>query len=276
MNVKEFFNVANEIAPKTLSDEYCEKYGAYDNSGVLINTGAEIVGVLFSLDFSDVAIEKAKMLGANLIVTHHPAIYGKIGDICVSETDPLKGKLIKCLQSGISVISMHLNLDCAMGGIDESFAQGIVCSIHKTDGACMRSMQEKTSIMHPLTAGGYGRAYDVPTTDLQTLIKGVEKEFCAKRVTTYGDMDRKISRVASFCGGGADEQSIAFAVQEKADVVLSSDFKHHIITMAVECGLAVVSLTHYATEHYGFEKYYQKICQRVDVPCAYCKEESYL
>ena len=75
MNVKELFNVINEIAPKSLSDEYCEKYGAYDNSGVLVDAGEEIRGALFSLDFSFAAIEEAKKRGANLLVTPHPAIY---------------------------------------------------------------------------------------------------------------------------------------------------------------------------------------------------------
>ena len=78
MKLSEIYAIANAIAPKSLSDEYCAQAGAYDNSGVLVDAGEEIVGVLFSLDLSDGAIDRAIEMGANLILTHHPMIYGKI------------------------------------------------------------------------------------------------------------------------------------------------------------------------------------------------------
>ena len=82
MKLSEIYKIADGIAPKRLSDEYCRLYGAYDNSGVLVDTGDEIKGILFSLDLSNAAIAKAKEMGANLIITHHPAIFSKIGHIC--------------------------------------------------------------------------------------------------------------------------------------------------------------------------------------------------
>ena len=276
MNVKELFNVINEIAPKSLSDEYCEKYSAYDNSGVLIDTGAEVVGVCFSLDFSFDAIDCAVKNGANVLVTHHPAIYGKIGDIAVSETNPLKEKLIACIQKGISVISMHLNLDCAKDGIDEMLAQAIMRATGETDDTRICAEIEKATVMHPLCVGGYGRVYPVKESTLNGLVAGLKKELNAERVTVYGEEEKKIARVASFCGGGADEQAVAFAIQTGADAVISSDFKHHIITTLTERGVAVIALTHYATETYGFEKFYQKISRKIALSCYYCKEEKYL
>ena len=60
MKLNEFYQVADGFAPKALSDEYCKRYGAYDNSGILVATGDEITSVLFSLDLSLNAIEKAK------------------------------------------------------------------------------------------------------------------------------------------------------------------------------------------------------------------------
>ena len=49
MKLNEFFAIANGIAPTSVSDEYCTKFGAYDNSGLLVNTGEEVCGALFSL-----------------------------------------------------------------------------------------------------------------------------------------------------------------------------------------------------------------------------------
>ena len=88
-------------------------------------------GILFALDFSLGAIAAAIKAKRRLIVTHHPAIYGKIGNLVGGESshgvrDVLGtgGKLIQAIENGISVLSMHLNLDCADGGIDESLMRG--------------------------------------------------------------------------------------------------------------------------------------------------------
>ena len=267
MKLCEIYKIANELAPKALSDEYCEKYGAYDNSGVLIDTGDEIRGVVCSLDFSFGAIQKAIATGANLIITHHPAIYGKISDIKAGDFEPIGEKLVLALKNGISVISMHLNLDVATGGIDESLAQGIY---HST-GAGMRSL-ENEQVMHPLSIGGYGRAYDVAETSLSSLKEQMQSVFQTQRLAVYGK-DKKIKRVASFCGGGADEQAVAFACAQGADVIVSSDFKHHVLTLALEKNLAVIALTHYASENYGFKKYYEKIRQSIGIACQYHTDE---
>ena len=262
MKLCEAYQIVDGLAPKSISDEYCLTYGAYDNSGVLIDVGEEIKSAVFSLDLSVAAIEKAVQSGANLIVTHHPAIYGKISDIRASDFEPLDKKLVTVLRGGISVISMHLNLDCAQGGIDESLMQG-VCLASGADE------QKDVALMHALSVGGYGRAYAIKPTTLQVLTENIKTVFSTERLEVYGDKNKTISRVASFCGGGADEAAVEFAVKQKADAILSSDFKHHVITLAIESGLSVIALTHYASENYGFEKFYQKIRQRMGIPCIF-------
>lgn len=262
MKLSEIYKIADEIAPKRLSDEYCKTYGAYDNSGVLVDTGDEVTGILFTLDLSGAAIAKARELGVNLIVTHHPAIYGKISHIC--DNEPLGGKLVDCIKNGISVLSMHLNLDSAEGGIDQSLM----------DGVCLAAGggAENLCVMHPLTGGGYGRAYDVKEISLADLAKNMEKVFSTERILVYGDKTKKINRVASFCGSGVDEGAIAFSSDKNAggaDVIISSDFKHHLISLALEEGLAILILTHYASENYGFYKYYEKMRRQLKIPCEY-------
>lgn len=261
MKLSEIYEIANGIAPKALSDEYCAKYGAYDNSGILVDCGEDIKGVLFSLDLSLAAIGEAMESGANLIITHHPAIYGKISNVRSDDERLLGGKLVKCLRAGISVIAMHLNLDGAEGGIDESLAEGICLSAG--------GPPEDVRLMHPLSGGGYGRVYGIREITLDGLAENMKSTFSSERILTYGDGERKIRRAASFCGAGADEDSVLFAKNEGADVIVSADFKHHVLTLAEESGLAVVALTHYASENYGYKKYYEKIRRQLDLPCAY-------
>lgn len=262
MKFDEFYAIANEYAPKRLSDEYCARYEAYDNSGVLVKTGEEVTKVLFALDLTNAAVDEAIACGADCIVTHHPVIYGKISDVSVDT--PLGRKLVRCIQKGISVISMHLNLDVVQGGIDESLMEGVVRASGKTGGAGMR-----LTTMHPLEEGAYGRAYDIIPVPLETLAEGLKKELSCSRIWVYGDGDKKIARAVSCCGAGGDEEGVAFALREGADVLISSDFKHHVLTAARDLGLSVIVTTHYASENYGFKKYYEKMRRRTGLSCVY-------
>lgn len=268
MKLSEIYKVVESVAPKSLSDEYCKTYGAYDNSGLLVEAGEEITGVLFTLDLTNAAIDEAIEKGCNLIHTHHPVIYGKIDHICASDEGLLGGKLVRCLRHGISLLSTHLNLDVTKGGIDESLMEGIV----KTTGAGVCS----PTIMHPIGESGYGRVYDVSPCTLGALSAGMKKEFSTDRMTVYGDERKLVRRVASFCGAGGDEEGVAFAKRMGADVIVSADFKHHVITYAVEAGLSVIALTHYASENYGFEKYYEKIRRQIEVPCVFHTDKELL
>jgi len=87
----------------------------------------------------------------------------------------------------------------------------------------------------------------------------IGKEFCTERIIVYGDMERNISKVASFCGAGCDDYNMAFAKNHGADVFLSSDMKHHEISGLVSSGTAVIVMTHYASESYGLNKIFEKI-----------------
>lgn len=267
MKLSEVYQILNTAAPKRLSDTYCEKYGAYDNSGILVDTGEEIQKVLFSLDFSYATIEKAEKSGANLIVTHHPAIYAKLGNVRIDE--PLGKKLSLCIKKGISVVSQHLNLDVVEGGIDHALASGILLASGSED--------TEFSVCSPVTEkDGYGRAYAVKEITLEKLFENLKEVFQTNRALCYGDKDRKINRVASFCGAGGDYEGVAFAYAQNADVIVSADFKHHTIVDALERDVCVIALTHYASENYGFQKYYEKIRKALDISCEFHTDETVL
>ncbi len=255
MQLKTIYNLCDRIAPFRLSDEYCSLFGAYDNSGILVDCGEEITGVLFALDLTVSAVNKAKELGTNLIVTHHPAIYAPLKRL--SEDDPTSRAVLEAIRANISVLSAHLNLDCAQGGIDEQ----LMWALGGKEG----------TVMHPLSHGGYGRAYDV-NADMDTVVALAEEKFGSKRHTVYGN-EKKITRIASFCGAGMDEGTLAFAKAQGAQLIVTSDAKHHLILSALESGMNVLLLTHYAAETYGFEKYYEKLKEKLELPCEFYVDE---
>ncbi len=258
MKLSELYQKLEKIAPQSLSDEYCQKYDGYDNSGVLIDCGNEVKKVVFTLDFSPASVAYAVANGANVIVTHHPAIYNKLSNIVCD--DPQGGALQTAIQKGISVISMHLNFDCAKEGIDYHLMRGV--------GG------KKGEILEPLSQSGtgYGRAYDITPTTVGGLCERLKAEFSTTRAWAY-NVDKNVERVASFCGAGGSENGVLQAVQAGADCIVSADLKHHVVTMALGYGLGVIELTHYASEDYGFYKIYQSLKEKLGVESLYFTQE---
>lgn len=274
MKLSEIYAVLDKVAPKRLSDEYCRLYDAYDNSGVLVDTGAEIEKILFTLDLTHAALEEAKSIGAGLIVTHHPVIYG--GKKCLTQEEPMDKALMECIQFGISVISMHLNVDVAKGGIDESLCEAVIqAAAEASDNKTTTKRKKVVELMHPLQEGGYGRAYAVDECILHELSQALQKRLGCQRTHVYGTKET-VKKVVSCCGAGADEEAVAFAQKVGADVLVSADFKHHVILAALERGVSVLAPTHYATENYGFKNYFMKISKAIKIPCVYHEDKQLL
>ena len=110
MFVKDIFDFLNERAPF----DTCEEW---DNVGLLVGSGRlPATRVLVALDATDGALEAAKAIGADLIVTHHPVIFNAMKRL---DADSFPYRLAA---AGISAISAHTNLDKAMGGVNDVLA----------------------------------------------------------------------------------------------------------------------------------------------------------
>lgn len=260
MTLTELLKAAEKQGALSISAEMCKNYGCYDNSGIILDCGQPIKGVLFSLDLSLNAIAEAEKLGYNVVLCHHPAIYGGIERISVN--DPDSAAVAKCLNSGISVISMHLNFDAAAEGIDYHLMLAL--------GG------KKCKIMQNLSGGGYGRVYRTEPCKLSDYVKKIKQNLSTDKVIYYGDGEKEIKTAASFCGAGCDGESIAFAADNGADVFVSSDLKHHQITSLVARGINVIQLTHYSAECYGFCKMAEKIKAGICVPSSIYRDDNLL
>ncbi len=255
MKINEIFNVLNEYAPIELSNAFCTAINGFDNSGIIAHVSEDITGALFSLDLTCKAVDKAIETGCNLIITHHPAIYKPIS--CLNDGDAL----LKALNNKIGVISFHLNLDVANEGIDYQLAKGL--------GA------KNQEILIPLGENvGYGRKFTVNQT-LEEIAERYKKEFSSSKVMVYGNLNEKVDKMATFCGAGLDESEICLA--SDCDLLLSADVKHHVILKALSQGKKLIEVTHYSSEFYGFNKFYQVIKGKLQtIKCLINEEKEYL
>ena len=110
----------------------------------------------------------------------------------------------------------------------------------------------------------------------RSLKESLDKELHAKHTTLFAKEGQKVKRVCSFCGAGADEEAVAFAVKNGADTIVSSDIRHHVLKEILARGMAALCPTHYAAEAYGFYLFYQKIAEAAGIPCFFFGNDALL
>lgn len=242
-DINKLYAAVDKFAPFSVSEEMIRR-GEYDNSGIIVKTHDNIKAVLFSLDLSEEAVKKAKRLSCDTIITHHPAIYYPVKSLSVD--DKTTAAVILSAEKGLNVISAHLNLDAAEGGIDACLAECL--------GAKSYKIIDRLDEKH-----GYGREFAVNIA-LSEMKKRIKENLNTNKAVVYGKSGYVVKKCASFCGGGAGH-ALEYVKSGKtdADLIISSDMPHHIIKELTEYGKSIIILPHYPAEEYGFKKFYERV-----------------
>lgn len=205
---------------------------SYDNVGLLVGSGKdECRGVVVSVDATPGAVEHARERGANLIVCHHPLIFNPLKSF-----DPgnyVESVVAACLRHGISVYAAHTNLDRS----PDNPSARLLADLGSPDA-------------EPFLEDGSGAAGTVPPMTLGELEGKIAGILQDNRTFTVGDPCKTIRKVSAVNGAGADAETLRAARAAGADVLISSEFKHHVLLEAREIGPALVSVGHYASEAY--------------------------
>ena len=207
--------------------EYAEEF---DNIGLLAGRGnKEITKVVLCLDANKNVVREAIDIDAELIITHHPAIFNPLKKVTDS-TDSGK-MLVSAIENGISIYSAHTNLDSAPGGL--------------TDEVCKRLNLSPVSNLH----GNLGRFCKASEgTTAKTLSSLIKKEFGIGKLYSTFTEDKKISTVA-ICNGGGGGELVDIAIATGADVYISGDLKHHEVSMLkINDNIDFIEIRHFDSE----------------------------
>ena len=98
--------------------------------------------------------------------------------------------------------------------------------------------------------------------------------FNSNKVIAYGNLDEKVSKIVTLCGQGLSDET--FELAKNADLIVSSDVKHHLILKAVEANIKLLIVTHYSSEFYGFTKVYENLSKSLGVKTYLNVENKYL
>lgn len=94
---------------------------SYDNCGLLTgNKDQEISGALLCLDCTEAILEEAIQKKCNLIVAHHPIIFGGLKKL--NGSNYVERTVIKAIQNNIAIYACHTNLDNVKLGVNKKIA----------------------------------------------------------------------------------------------------------------------------------------------------------
>jgi dinuclear metal center YbgI/SA1388 family protein len=95
---------------------------SWDNCGLLVgDTSVEAKGMLATIDVTEAVVDEAIAHGCNLIVAHHPLIFGGLKHI-TPKTD-VERVVIKALKNDVAIYAAHTNMDVATHGVSWRMSQ---------------------------------------------------------------------------------------------------------------------------------------------------------
>lgn len=209
--VKDFYGYLNSIAPFETQEDW-------DNSGMLVgDMDAEVKKVAVVLDITHEEIKKAKAIGADLIISHHPVIFSPVKSVT-------KGSVpYELVASSINALCCHTPLDIADGGTNDSLAELLGIEVTRTEDPILR-----LGTVEPTTA--------------QELAGKIAKTLNTK--VRYADAGRKIEKIAICTGAGC---SLIEAAGE-IDAFITGDASHHNFLDCIQAGITLIAAGHYETE----------------------------
>ena len=233
MKLREILDCITEIAPLQWQE-------SYDNAGLQVgDLDGEVHKALISLDVTEALIDEAVAKHCDLVVSHHPLIFHGLKHLTPQSN--IERTVVKAIRNGVSIISMHTNLDNSYLGVNRRLAE--MLQLHD-----LRILMPSTADDHLCGSGMIGElATAVTETDFLRLVAGVVGSPCLRHSAFTGKM---VKRVA-LCGG-AGSFLLPEAKAQHADAFLSADMKYHEF-FEPDGELLLVDGGHFETEQFTKE-----------------------
>lgn len=240
IEVKQIMKSMERVAPLNLKEDF-------DNVGLMVGDKSEKVKrVLLALDCTLEVIEEAKLLDANLIITHHPLIFSRPKSIT---TDTLQGKkIIELIRNNINLYSSHTNLDSVNGGLNETIVEML--------GFKSNEILEESKVANHKNAG-LGRLVRLEKEmELSELIEKVKRNLNIDTLRVV-DGNRKVKNIAIINGSG--QSFFSQAVKKDADCIITGDTTYHFALDYKEMGVTIIDTGHFSSEWLVFLKTMEQI-----------------
>ena len=191
---------------------------------------------------------------ANLLIVHHGLFWGG--------SQPIRGRIFervrRLLAHDIAVYASHLPLD-----------------LHPTLGnnAIMARTLELTpsagfAHFQSIAIGVMGEA-DVETATLAARCEALARREGGQLVAVGASPQRRTHRWALCTGAGASSDTLREASDAGVDTLIVGEGPHHTAVDALELGIAVLYVGHYATETFGVRALGEEIEHTFGIPWSF-------
>jgi dinuclear metal center YbgI/SA1388 family protein len=212
MKLKELCAFLDSEVPLSFQEDY-------DNSGLQVGSpDKEIVSALITLDVTPEVLDEAVSAGCDLILSHHPVIFGSIKRITGrSVTEKI---LLEAIKKDVAIYSAHTNLDIFNRGVSRKLAE----KLNLLDVKVLSPLKNKLSKLVTY----------VPETHLDKVMEAIF-EAGAGGIGNYDYCGFTVPGTGSFRGGEGtkpflgEKGRISFEKEIRFETVFFSHLKERLI-----------------------------------------------
>lgn len=243
LNLTKFIQKFENRFPKILAENW-------DNVGLILGyKDKNIKKILVCLDITENVVDKAVFEKVDLIVSHHPLIFS--GQKTILGDNFLGKKILKLIENNISVYGAHTNVDSADGGLNDYVLEKMNFNGEKLDFE-----------LKPL------RYFELDEyTNIEDIIYRIKENLKIENVRLARSYRKnKIKKIAITTGAG--DSFISEVIENKVDLFITGDLKHHIALDSIESGIYLLDIDHYGSEKLVsdlFEKVIKEIDSNIEV-----------
>lgn len=190
--------------PKSTAKRY------HDHVGLMCGKlKEEVHKILLCLDFDEEVLPLALKEKPDLIISHHPFIFGTKAK--VFKYDAKKKELYHiCEEAGLTIYSMHTNFDAGKNGMNDALAEALgLENIHPLQ---KEPMARIGTLSQPMEVHEFARF--------------AKEKFHVEYGLLIAKGKKEVQSVAIIGGGGS--RNYKEAMLEGADIYISGDAPHHV------------------------------------------------
>lgn len=232
VTVADILQWIDELAPFRFAERW-------DNCGLQVgDPRAEVTGILVALDPTADTVREAAQNGCQVLVVHHP-LFSKAPTSLLLDRPP--GRVVaEAIRNNVHIIAAHTNLDAAAVGTNGALAQAMGLSVQGPLGG------EAPTDPDPRYLGlGLWGLLPEKCTALE-LTERLARLVGIHSVRLVGNPETLLHKVALCTGSGMS--LLGQAVHNQCDVFITGDVKYHDAQAALEQGIVVIDIGHFASE----------------------------
>ena len=211
-----------------LSKRFPKKYAKDNHDFVGLMVGKlplEVNKIVVCLDLDEEIIDEVIRIKPDLIITHHPFIYGSKSKVL--KYDLAKAELVKKLEeNNLCVYSMHTNFDTGKGGMNDTLSAKLLLN----------------DVYAPISNIMMRIGYLQKGMEVNEFAKYAKEKLGVDYGLLIANGNQIIKKVAIIGGGGSRYWTIA--KDEGADIYISGDAPHHVRRAIVTSKYDYLDLPH--------------------------------